>query len=237
MNVNAACAAWVSAACIFLLTGAPATAQAVSEFYRGKTVQFGVGYPPSGGLDAYTRAAARYMGKYIPGKPTVIVVNVPGASSLTYVRSVQIQAPKDGTQFGMFDRSLISQSVLAPQTSNVDFRNFTWIGSMNSDVGICFLSSAKKLATVDDIRRSPEKVVLGGTSKNSSGYLYSSIVRRLSPRNVTQVLGYEGTGAMALATDRGEIDGNCATYGGLKNAQPAWASESKVNVIVQFVPN
>jgi len=221
--------------CLALSLSLPASAQSSAEFYKGKTVQFGVGYPPAGGLDAYMRAAARYIGKYIPGQPNVIAVNVPGASSLIYVRFLQTQAPKDGTQFGMFDRALISQSVLDPKTSNVDFRNFTWIGSMNSDVGICFLRSAKKLSTIADIKASPEKVVLGGTSKNSSGYLYSSIIRRLSPQNVTQVMGYEGTGAMALANERGEIDGNCGTYGGLKSSQPNWASEGKVKVLLQFV--
>lgn len=91
---------------------APAHAQ--SDFFKGKTVQFGVGYEPSGGFDAYTRAAARYIGKHIPGNPTVIVTNMPGASGLTYVRYIRNQAAKDGTQFGMFDRGLIAKSVLDP---------------------------------------------------------------------------------------------------------------------------
>ena len=123
-------AAVVAAASV---VSAQAYAQTPEEFYRGKTVQFMVGYPPSGGFDAYTRVAARFIGKHIPGNPTVIVNNMPGASSLQFVRYLHSVAPKDGTQFGMFNRGLMPKSVLEPKEVGVDFTKFTWIGSMNSD--------------------------------------------------------------------------------------------------------
>lgn len=212
----------------------PASAQSVAEFYKGKTIQFFVGYETGGGYDASTRAAARFIGKHIPGNPTVIVNNMPGASSLTFVRYLSGQAPKDGTQFGMFDRALISRSVLDPKGTNVDFRDFTWIGSMSSDVGICFLRGGKNLTTIAEIGKSQDPVIFGGTSKNASGYIYSSMIRRLSPQNVKQVLGYAGTTALLLANERSEIDGNCSTLAGLQTAQPTWIAEKKVNVVVQF---
>ncbi len=87
--------------------GGAAMAQSAADFYKGKTVQFMVGYGPSGGFDAYTRAAARFMGKHIPGNPNVIVQNMPGASSLTFVRYLATRAPTDGTQWGMFNRGLM----------------------------------------------------------------------------------------------------------------------------------
>jgi len=213
---------------------APVAAQSPAEFYKGKTVQFGVGYEPSGGFDAYTRIAARYIGKHIPGNPTVIVTNMPGASSLTYVRFIRNQAPKDGTQFGMFDRGLIAKSVLDPKTMGVDFRDFTWIGSMNSEIGVCVLWNTKNLKTVADIQNYPGDVIVGGTSKNGGGYVYSSILQRLSPKNVKQVFGYSATGPMLLAAERGEADGTCTIFSSLQSGYPDLLSQKKLNVIVQY---
>ncbi len=210
----------------------PALAQSPAEFYRGKTVQFIVGYPPSGGFDAYTRVAARFIGKHIPGQPTVIVTNMPGASSLQFVRYLYDKAPKDGTQFGMFNRGLMPKAVLDPQEVGVDFTKFTWIGSMNSELAVCYLWAAKGITTVDQFKKS--KVMLGDTSKNSGGYIYTSIMRAMSPDNVKLVLGYATTGDIWLATERGEVDGNCTVLTSLQSQRPEWIEQKKINMLVQF---
>lgn len=211
----------------------PAAAQSAAEFYKGKTVQFGVGYEPSGGFDAYTRLAARFIGKHIPSNPTVIVTNMPGASSLTYVRYLKHQAPKDGTQFGMFNRGLMPKSVLDPQEVGIDFREFTWIGSMNSEVAVCYLWGAKGVKSLADLKKT-DQVILGDTSKNSGGYIYTSIMRSLSPQNVKLVLGYATTGAIWLAVERRELDGNCTVLTSLQSQRPQWFTENKINMLVQF---
>lgn len=210
----------------------PAAAQSPAEFYRGKTVQFIVGYPPSGGFDAYTRVAARFIGKHIPGQPTVIVTNMPGASSLQFVRYLYDKAPKDGTQFGMFNRGLMPKAVLDPKEVGVDFTKFTWIGSMNSELAVCYLWAAKGITTVDQFKKS--KVMLGDTSKNSGGYIYTSIMRAMSPDNVKLVLGYATTGDIWLATERGEVDGNCTVLTSLQSQRPEWIEQKKINMLVQF---
>lgn len=226
----------VGASLIALSGAQSAFAQSVADFYGGKTISFGVGYP-TGGFDSYTRAAARYIGKYIPGNPTVIVVNMPGASSLNYVRHLHSRAPKDGTQFGMFDRGLIVKSVLDPKLTNVDFREFTWIGSMNSEVSACFLGSQKGIRTVQDVTDFKGDVILAGTSKNGGGYVYTSLLRRISPNNVKQVFGYESTSQMVLATERGEIDGTCFIFGTLKINYPDLLEQKKLNIILQYSEN
>jgi tripartite-type tricarboxylate transporter receptor subunit TctC len=211
---------------------APVAAQTPAEFYKGKTVQFMVGYPPSGGFDAYTRAAARFIGKHIPGNPTVIVTNMPGASSLQFVRYLQKQAPKDGTQFGMFNRGLMPKSVLEPKETGVDFTKFTWIGSMNSELAICYTWGAKGVTSVDQIKN--HKLTLGDTSKNSGGYIYTSMMRTLYPNNLRLVLGYATTGDIWLAIERGEVDGNCTVLTSLQSQRPEWLAQKKINILVQF---
>jgi tripartite-type tricarboxylate transporter receptor subunit TctC len=215
------------------LAFSPAAAQSPAEFYKGKTVQFGVGYAPSGGFDAYTRAAARFIGKYIPGNPTVIVQNMPGASSLTYVRYLQTKAPKDGTQFGMFNRGLIPKSVLDPKETGVDFKDFTWIGSMNSEMAVCYTWNARGIASIADLKKA-KSVTLGDTSKNSGGYIYTSILRSISPDNTRLILGYANTGDIWLAIERGELDGNCTLYTSLQAQRPEWIAQNKIHIQVQF---
>lgn len=211
---------------------APVTAQSVADFYKGKTFQFVVGYGPSGGFDAYTRAAARFLGKHIPGNPTVIVTNMPGASSLQSVRYMAVQAPKDGTQILMFNRGIIPKSVLDPSIK-VDFRNFAWIGSMNSEMAVCYLWSARNITTIDEMKKA-KGITLGDTSKNSGGYIYTSILRSMSPQNVKLVLGYATTGDIWLATERGEVDGNCTVLTSLQSQRPDWLPQKKIHALVQF---
>ncbi len=219
------------AASLTVLSAGAAVAQSPAEFYKGKVVQFMVGYGPSGGFDAYTRAAARFMGKHIPGNPNVIVQNMPGASSLQFVRYLATRAPTDGTQWGMFNRGLMPKSVLDPKTG-VDFTKFTWIGSMNSEMATCYFWSAKGIKTIDDITKKPFTV--GDTSKNSGGYIYTSILRSLSNDMGKMVLGYGTTGDIWLAIERGEVDGNCTLLGSVQVQRPDWLPQKKIDIVVQF---
>ena len=209
-----------------------ARAQTGAEFYAGKTVQFMVGYPPSGAFDAYTRVAARFIGKHIPGNPTVIVQNMPGASSLQFVRYLQAQAPKDGSQFGMFNRGLMPKSVLEPKETGVDFTKFAWIGSMNSELAICYMWGSTGVASMADLKKGP--ITLGDTSKNSGGYIYTSILRSFAPENIKLVMGYATTGHIWIAIERGEVDGNCTLVTSLESQKPDWLTQKKINTLVQF---
>jgi tripartite-type tricarboxylate transporter receptor subunit TctC len=211
-----------------------AAAQTPAEFFAGKTVQFMVGYPPSGGFDAYTRVAARFIGKHIPGNPTVIVVNKPGASSLTFVQYLATIAPKDGTQFGMFNRGLIPTSVLDPKT-NVDFSQFTWIGSMSGEMAVCYMWAGKGLDTFEKVKKAEkDSVTLGDTSKNSGGYIYTSILRTLSPGSTKLVLGYPTTGDIWLAIERGELSGNCTLLSSIQSQRSEWIAQKKIDILIQF---
>ena len=162
----------------------------------------------------------------------MIVNNMPGASSLQFVRYLHSVAPKDGTQFGMFNRGLMPKSVLEPKEVGVDFTKFTWIGSMNSELAICYTWGTKGIKTLKDLRTKP--ITLGETSKNSGGYIYTSILRSLSPDNIKPVLGYSTTGHIWLAIERGELDGNCTLISSLESQKPDWMPQNKIDALVQF---
>ena len=219
-----------------LALGVAATAAAqaddVADFYKGKTFQFVVGYPPSGGYDAYGRLLTRFYGKHIPGQPTVIMQNMPGASSLKSAQYMASVAPKDGLTVGMFNRGLMPQSKMKPQEVNVDFTKMTWIGSMANDIAICTIWGAKGVKTFDDLRKT--QLIVGDTSKNSGGYIYASILHSLAPDNTRTILGYGASGDVWLAMEKGEVDANCNVWSSMKSQRPQWFTEHKAVILVQF---
>ncbi|HEY2135554.1 MAG TPA: hypothetical protein VGH49_06675, partial [Xanthobacteraceae bacterium] len=124
-------------AVVSLVTGLahPVRAQSVEDFYRGKSITMAIGYSVGGGYDLYGRLLARYLGKYIPGQPTIVPQNREGAGSLRAAIYVYNAAPKDGTVIGTFSRSM----AVAPLLTDAPFdaTKFTWLGSISNDVNVC----------------------------------------------------------------------------------------------------
>src|SRR3954468_3675005 len=136
------------------VSAAPADARAQEpDFYKGKTVTIVVGYSAGGGYDLYSRVLARYLGRYIPGNPNVLVQNMPGAASFTAVRYLGASAPKDGTVMTMFDPGLILESLVSPDKINVKFSDFPWIGSMSREVPICYAWGGTGVKTWDELMK------------------------------------------------------------------------------------
>ena len=133
----------------------PASAQTVERFYAGKTVTIGVGYPPGGTYDIYARVIANYIADYIPGKPTVIVKNRPGAASLTYINELYNTAPQDGTAFGTFARSVPMDKLLGRPGANFVATELNWIGSTNSEVSLCSVWHTVGIKSVQDFMACP----------------------------------------------------------------------------------
>jgi tripartite-type tricarboxylate transporter receptor subunit TctC len=119
----------------FLLIGSLVAAPPASadDFYKGKVFTIVVGFSPAGGYDNYARNLSRYIAKYIPGNPTVIVQNMPGAGSLTSVRYLNLTAPKDGTAMTIFNPGLVTQSIVQPDKVQLDFRKYAWVGVVTPD--------------------------------------------------------------------------------------------------------
>jgi tripartite-type tricarboxylate transporter receptor subunit TctC len=210
----------------------PAKADAVADFYHGKTLQLIVGFPPGGGYSAYATLLTHFLGRHIPGQPTVVLQDMPGASSLRSVQYMATVAAKDGLTLDMFNRGLMPQAKMKPDEINVDFTKLTWIGSMASDISICTLWGAKGISTFAQLRHS--HVVIGDTSTNSGGYIYASILHSLAPNNTRTILGYVTSGDVWLAMEKGEVDGNCNVWSSMKSQRPQWFAEHKANILVQF---
>jgi tripartite-type tricarboxylate transporter receptor subunit TctC len=204
-----------------------------SDFYRGKTLSIVVGYSAGGGYDLYSRALARHIGRYIAGNPTVLVQNMPGAASLTAVRYLAASAPRDGTVMTMFDPGLILESLASPEKINTKFSDYPWIGSMSREVPICYAWGATGVKTWDDMMKRKE-FIIGLTAKCSNAYVNGVTLRKVFNAPVRQIAGYPGSTEQRMAVERGELDGNCASWSAVPQD---WIVNKKINPLVRFSSN
>ena len=224
----------IASACRALLIAVPVLAawpaEADDGFYKGKTVSIIVGFGPGGGNDLYSRVLARHMAKHVPGNPTIIVQNMPGAGSLTAVRHLDTNAPRDGTAMVTFQSGTITQSLVTPDKVNIDFRNYSWIGVANGEVRVCYGYGANAVKTWDDVMNRKE-FVLGTTAKGSASYVNGATLRQVFKAPVKQVMGYPGAAEQRLALERGELDGSC---GSVNSIPEDWMRDGKAHIFVHF---
>jgi tripartite-type tricarboxylate transporter receptor subunit TctC len=208
-----------------------AAADAVADFYRGKTITIIVGYTAGGGYDLYARALARHMGRHLPGSPTLIVQNITGAGSLNAANHIYNVAPKDGTAFGTFGRGLAMEPLIGTAKVQYDPTKFTWLGSGTNEISLCATWHTSPVKTWADALKTPFTV--GGEGAGSDPDTYSLLARNMFGAKLKLVTGYHGTSDIILAIERGEVDGRCGwSWSSLKSTRSAWIAEKKLNFLV-----
>jgi tripartite-type tricarboxylate transporter receptor subunit TctC len=222
-----------------LLSGA-VQAEAVADFYRGRTVNVIVGYGPGGGYDLCARLVARYLGRYIPGHPAVVVQNMPGAGSLRAANHLYAVAPNDGATIGTIARDMPLLAVLG-DVSGVRFdpRKFVWLGSSSSFAGDAHVLMVRRDAPVRSIadarRPGGPPLVLGSTAAGTSGSDVPLLLRDTLGLNIKLVAGYPDNGAIFLAVDRGEVNGRTVDLTTMKSLRPNWLEPGgEMRALVQF---
>ena len=192
---------------------------AADEFYQGKIIRFIVGFSAGGGFDTYSRMIARHIGKHIPGHPNTVVENMTGAGSLVAANYIYNRADPDGLTIGNFIGPLILQDALGNKAAKFDGRKFGWLGVPTPDSGVCVLTKASGIATVDDWFKAKEPVKLGGTAPGSTTDDVPKLVRAAIDLPMQLVEGYKGTSRIRVAAEAGEIDGGCWAWESIK---PTW---------------
>lgn len=217
-----------------------AKAADASDFYKGKNVTLIVGYPPGGGYDIYARALARHMGPHIPGRPNIFVQNMPGAASLTATNHLFNAAARDGTVFGAFDRYMALLALLG-SNANVRFKpeQFTWIGSLSNTNDDAFVLWGRKnapIASAQQLRGEAGPVLtIGTTAAGATDNDIGVLLRDALNLRLKIVPGYPSTGAIALAVERGELDGQLMGFVSTKVVKPEWMRpDSDMRVLLQF---
>src|SRR5258708_4343903 len=212
-----------------LLAG-PALAQ--EGFYRGRTVTIFVGFSPGGGNDGYARLLSRHLGRHLPGNPTVIVENAPGAGSAHAIAAMDAQA-KDGTALATFSADLINGALLDPEHVRVDFSKYIWLGSTALDDRMCDAWSASGIRSFEDLMKAKQFVV-GTAAPGSVSYTLGAILKNMFHAPVKFIMGYQSSAEENTAMERGELDGLCASWS--TSVRYDLVRDGKVNVVAWFVP-
>ena len=176
------------------------------SFFAGKTIRVLVGYPPGSTFDNYARLATRHMGRHIPGNPTMIVQNMPGAGGLTATSNAANVAAPDGLTLALINPVNAMEPILNPDVAKFDARQFKWLGSMNSEVGTCAFWN-DRIRSLDDLKGAP--VTLGATGPSSGSTLDAKAIQGILGLNFKMVLGYPGLNDVRLAAENKEVDGFC----------------------------
>ena len=213
-----------------------ARADEVADFYRGRSVTLFIGYSAGGGYDAYGRVLARHLGKHIPGGPSVVVQNMPGAGSLRCANFLYNLAPRDGTAIGHFSRGLAMEPLIGTSPTQFDARRFGWLGSGTDEVSIFVTWHSSAVKSWDDALIKPFTVA--GEGSGSDPDVFSAVLKNAFGARLKLVSGYPGSAEVALAIERGEVDGRVGwSWSSLKLLKPDWVAGQRVNFIVQLALN
>lgn len=196
----------------------PAHADPVAEFYKGKNLSLIAGFPPGGGYDAYVRVLARHYGRFIPGQPTVVPSNMPGAGSLTAANYIYSKAPKDGTVVAMFASSAAMEPLLGNKAATFDSTKFGWIGSMSQEAAYCGVWQTPAAAASFDEMLTKE-IIFGGGGAAAITFQHPMILKNILHANIRVIAGYPGTRDINLAMHRGEVNGTCGMFESSVKAQ------------------
>jgi tripartite-type tricarboxylate transporter receptor subunit TctC len=210
-----------------------ATSALAADYYAGKSIDLLIGAPPGGGYDIYARALARHYGRHIPGQPSIVAKNMPGAGSARAAGFLSTAAPKDGTAVAAIMPGAVMGPLLDEKAEALfDPTKVLYLGTSNSGTRVCVSRKDSRIKTFDDALT--QKAAFGGVSTNDSTREYGYMHKKTAGAQYDVVSGYSGTAEIALAMERGEIDGACGwDWSSFKSQRPDWLRDNKVNVLLQ----
>jgi len=200
---------------------APAAANEVADFYKGKNVTIVVGHEVGTGFDIYARVLAPHLSRHLPGNPNVIVQNMVGASGVVAANWLANVAPKDGTVMATFVHTVAFEPVFGNAKAQYDPAKLAWIGNMEDSVGTCGVTKASGIAKFDDLLA--KEAVFGATGATGPLGTFAQAVRNLVGAKLKVVYGYKGSAEVKLAMNRGEVQGICGLP--LSTIKSFWGDE------------
>jgi tripartite-type tricarboxylate transporter receptor subunit TctC len=219
----------VTTAALLALLPVAAWAQAPADFYKGKTVSLMNGFGPGGENDLWTREIAKHMPKYLPGNPTIVVQNVPGAGTLLLANQLYNTMPKDGTTFGLISRGIPLEPLFNGPGVQFDPVKFNWIGSPDKDVQVCVARKDAAVQKMEDLFT--KELVVGATGSGADTQVTPEFLSRLIGMKFKIVSGYPGSNEILLAVERNEVQGICVAYASVQ--RQAIFRDGKLNILFQ----
>jgi tripartite-type tricarboxylate transporter receptor subunit TctC len=210
-----------------------AGAQAAKDYYRGKTINLIVGGTAGGGVDVSARIMARYLGKYLPGNPSVVAQLMPGAGGVRAIDYLNSKAPRDGTALALLPPGPLLEPMIGKRQASYRIADFNAIGAMTKELSLCaswHLSRFKTIAQAQD-----SQMIVAGTGAASTPDIYPIVLNELIGTKFKVITGFQGGQESILAIERGEVDGRCGWgWSSIKSTKPDWVNDKKLNYLLQF---
>src|SRR5262245_6449055 len=234
MNRAQRCIRLAKALAATLLACVPqeAFAQGADPFFKNKVINLYIGFAPGGTYDYFGRVVARFIGRHIPGNPTIVVQTMQGAGSLQAANFLYAQAPKDGTAWGVVTQTLALEEALRSPGAHYKAAEYTWIGRMTSILEVHFAWKTSKAKTIADARH--HEIPVAGTGVGSPSEGYPKLLNALAGTRFKIISGYPGSTQGMLAAERGEVDGGLTSWNTLKRTKPDWIKNRDINTLVQY---
>jgi tripartite-type tricarboxylate transporter receptor subunit TctC len=210
---------------------APAFAQSAGESLAGKNVTLIIGFGPGGGYDLWGRLVARHIGKHLPGNPTVVPQNMPGAGSYVAASHIYAAGPKDGTVFAIIARDAALGPLSGAPGARFDATKLSWLGSPTREHNACIANAGAKVKKAEDLRTT--ELILGDTGPGTGTRSYPKVLNDLFGFKFKLVSGFRASSDVFLAMERGEVDGICESLDSIKQRKPDWIPNKVVNVLLQ----
>ena len=212
----------------------PARADAVADFYRGRTVTVLVGVSVGGEYDILTRLMARHIGKQIPGSPTAVAQNMLGAGGMTMANWMYNLGPKDGTHLGVIQNGLPTQQAIGANGVQFDAARFNWIGSISATVETLALWKGSQIGSAAEMLT--KETIIGTVGKSNISYGFPAMMKELYGAKIRIVSGYPGGNDINLAMERGEVHGRNNTWSSWKATKPAWLASGDLRIVAYEGP-
>jgi len=214
-----------------------ANAQSVEQFYKGRQITMIVGTAPGGINDISARFVARHLGQYIPGNPTIVVQNQPGAGGIASANRAYNVFERDGSVIAKFERAVPMLAIQGDANANFDPLKFTWLGSLSSyahDAYLMLTMATNPIKTVDELKQPGKSITLGGDNAASSNLIFATIAKDILGLNIKVVRGYTGAAPLFLAMQNGEIDGQIVGFSSVRTGQRDLWTHHAFRALMQF---
>jgi tripartite-type tricarboxylate transporter receptor subunit TctC len=220
-------------ALIAALANLPAAEAQTQDAAKPKDIRLLISHPPGGGYDTYARLLARHIGKQISGGANIVAQNMPGAAGVVMTNYIASQAPKDGSVIGLGPGSLATAALFNSVGARYDARSFTWLGSMNSEVGVAVSWKTSPVKSAQDLFA--HELIVAGAGKTDNSVVFPSALNRILGTRFKVIPGYGGSSETALALERGEVSGIGGwNYSSIVATRPDWLKNGSINMLVQF---
>jgi tripartite-type tricarboxylate transporter receptor subunit TctC len=210
-----------------------ASAQTPEEFYRGKTINLVIPNAPGGSFDLYARLAANHLGRFIPGNPSIVAQNMPGAAGMLAANYLTGVAPKDGTVLAVLVPNITLAQILGVSSIAYDTRRFNWIGRIIATTATLFTWHTSGTKTLADLKT--RETLVASTGPLSQAEINSTMLNGVVGTRFKLIRGYRGSGEAALAVERGEADGTLMPWEFLKSAHADWLRDGKISIVTRYV--